>query len=186
MDDAVRAAMVKWPDVPACYGWLSLDRRGQWRLQDEPVRHGGLKDFLGRNYTNDAAGNWLVQNGPQQVFVTLAYAPWVFHLADTDRMVSHTGVVLNHIRQALLDEEGSLLLVSEIGIGLLDDRDLPLLLEKIVDTAGAPVTEAALQNLMTGSDQALGLHWQGKTIPLTPVLHQDVASRFGFTPRPSP
>ena len=27
--------LAKWPDVPACYEWLALDRRGQWRLQGE-------------------------------------------------------------------------------------------------------------------------------------------------------
>lgn len=186
MDDAVRAAMVKWPDVPACYGWLSLDRRGQWRLQGEPVRHEGLKDFLGRNYTNDAAGNWLVQNGPQQVFVTLAYAPWILHLTGRGAMESHTGIPLHDIRQALLDEEGSLLLVSEIGIGLVDDRDLPYFLEQAVDTAGMMAIEAALLSLMNGADPGLKLRWQGKTIPMTAVLRQDVASRFGFTQRPSP
>ena len=29
------AAMAKWPNVPAVYGWLSLDRRGNWL-----IRHG--------------------------------------------------------------------------------------------------------------------------------------------------
>ncbi|MFZ9138137.1 MAG: DUF2946 family protein, partial [Hylemonella sp.] len=24
MDDIVRQAMAKWPNVPACYGWLGL------------------------------------------------------------------------------------------------------------------------------------------------------------------
>jgi len=27
MDDIVIRGMLKWPDVPAVYGWLSLDRR---------------------------------------------------------------------------------------------------------------------------------------------------------------
>ncbi|MFM7971511.1 MAG: DUF2946 family protein, partial [Betaproteobacteria bacterium] len=25
MDDIVKAALKKWPNVPACYGWLALD-----------------------------------------------------------------------------------------------------------------------------------------------------------------
>ncbi|MCD6666313.1 MAG: DUF2946 family protein, partial [Hydrogenophaga sp.] len=28
MDEIVKAAMAKWPQVPACYGWLGLDARG--------------------------------------------------------------------------------------------------------------------------------------------------------------
>ena len=45
MDPSVIAAMAKWPNVPDCRGWLSLDRRGQWRLQGSPVRHAGLAEF---------------------------------------------------------------------------------------------------------------------------------------------
>ena len=35
MDEMVRQAMAKWPNVPACYGWLGLDARGQWYMRDE-------------------------------------------------------------------------------------------------------------------------------------------------------
>ena len=34
MDDIVKQAMAKWPNVPACSGWLGLDARGQWYLRD--------------------------------------------------------------------------------------------------------------------------------------------------------
>jgi hypothetical protein len=30
MDDIVKQAMAKWPNVPACHGWLGLDARGHW------------------------------------------------------------------------------------------------------------------------------------------------------------
>ena len=30
MDDIVKQAMAKWPNVPHCYGWLGLDARGNW------------------------------------------------------------------------------------------------------------------------------------------------------------
>ena len=33
MDETVIRAMAKWPDVPAVWGWLSLDRRGVWKLK---------------------------------------------------------------------------------------------------------------------------------------------------------
>jgi hypothetical protein len=65
------SAMLRWPNVPACYGWLSLDRRGRWRLRGEAVTHAGLKDFLNRQYAHDEDGNYFVQNGPQRVFVEL-------------------------------------------------------------------------------------------------------------------
>ena len=30
MDAIVEAALRKWPNVPACRGWLGLDARGDW------------------------------------------------------------------------------------------------------------------------------------------------------------
>lgn len=29
MDEIVRQAMARWPNVPYCFGWLRLDARGQ-------------------------------------------------------------------------------------------------------------------------------------------------------------
>ena len=34
MDEIVKKAMAKWPNVPACSGWLGLDARGQWYMRD--------------------------------------------------------------------------------------------------------------------------------------------------------
>ena len=42
MDDVVRQAMSKWPDVPHVYGWLVFDRRGQWRVRNEYAQQHGL------------------------------------------------------------------------------------------------------------------------------------------------
>src|SRR3990170_3644456 len=33
IDDIVIRAMAKWPNVPVVYGWLALDRRGQWSIK---------------------------------------------------------------------------------------------------------------------------------------------------------
>src|SRR5690606_15898587 len=35
MDPEVLAAIAKWPNVPAVYGWLGLTARGEWRLRGE-------------------------------------------------------------------------------------------------------------------------------------------------------
>ena len=81
MDEQVLRSLVKWPNVPACYGWLALDRRGQWRMRDEfaqtnklrgqVIEHAVLKDFISRNYASDTLGRYFFQNGPQRVFITL-------------------------------------------------------------------------------------------------------------------
>ena len=41
MDDIVAAALVKWPNVPHCHGWLALDARGDWYLRDERTQAAG-------------------------------------------------------------------------------------------------------------------------------------------------
>ena len=45
MDEIVRAAIAKWPNVPHCYGWLALDARGNWRMRDERCQALNLQGF---------------------------------------------------------------------------------------------------------------------------------------------
>src|SRR5437762_13798517 len=78
MDEIVLRSMLKWPDVPAVYGWLSLDRRGNWMIKTvagrfERIAHAAVREFIGRNYASDPEGRWYFQNGPQRVFVALDY-----------------------------------------------------------------------------------------------------------------
>ena len=122
MDEMVLRSMAKWPDVPDVYGWLSLDRRGNWLLQGGKIGNQALRDFISRNYQPDARGCWYFQNGPQRVFVALAYTPLVLHF-EGEALLDHCGRPFQS-EQAFLDEEGSVLMRGAPGIGLLDDRDL--------------------------------------------------------------
>ena len=122
MDQAVLRGMAKWPDVPDVYGWLSLDRRGNWLLKGERIGNQAFKDFICRNYAADSLGRWFFQNGPQRVFVTLAYTPLVLHF-EAEALLDHCGRPFQ-FEQAYLDDEGSVLMLGKPGIGLLDDRDL--------------------------------------------------------------
>jgi len=122
MDEMVLRSMVKWPDVPDVYGWLSLDRRGNWLLKGERIGNQALRDFISRNYSSDARGCWYFQNGPQRVFVALAYTPLVLHF-EGDALLDHCGRPFQADR-AFLDDEGSVLMQGPPGVGLLDDRDL--------------------------------------------------------------
>ena len=38
MDDIVKQALAKWPNVPDCYGWLGLDARGRWFMRDDAAQ----------------------------------------------------------------------------------------------------------------------------------------------------
>lgn len=122
MDDAVLRSMAKWPNVPDVYGWLSLDRRGNFLIRNEKIGNRALRDFICRNYQPDQRGCWYFQNGPQRVFVALAYTPLVVHL-DAEALFDHCGRSFSP-EQAYIDDEGSVLVAGQPGVGLLDDRDL--------------------------------------------------------------
>lgn len=144
MDDIVKAAIKKWPNVPHCHGWLGLDARGDWYLRDEPtqrsgpfpqakgsrVTHGKLKDFIARNYEHDAQGQWFFQNGPQRVYVWLEAAPWVIGvMADAAvaggwRLETHTGMPVAQVQATYLDEAGRLYLQTEHGLGVVRSMDM--------------------------------------------------------------
>ena len=122
MDDAVARSLAKWPNVPAVYGWLELDRRGNWRIKGERIGNPAFRDFISRNYAGDEHGCWYFQNGPQRVYVTLAYTPFVLHY-EGERLFNHCGAAAEAL-ETWLDDEGSVLIRTRQGIALLDDRDL--------------------------------------------------------------
>ena len=122
MDEIVARSLAKWPNVPAVFGWLSLDRRGDWRIKGGRVSNAALRDFIGRNYEPDGQGRWYFQNGPQRVYVSLAYTPLVAHY-EGDRLVDHCGRPFSPLSM-LQDDEGSVLLAGQGTVALLDDRDL--------------------------------------------------------------
>ena len=125
MDEIVVRSLAKWPNVPAVYGWLELDRRGNWRIKGERIGNAALRDFIARNYAADEKGCWFFQNGPQRVYVELEAAPWVWRLTPGTPcgMHTHTGVQAA-CRSAWLDERGRLFLHSDAGFGLVHSLDM--------------------------------------------------------------
>ena len=140
MDDTVVRSLAKWPNVPAVYGWLELDRRGNWLIKGSRIGNAALREFIARNYEADTEGRWFFQNGPQRVYVKLAYTPLVVHY-EGDRLVDQCGRAFP-AGTAYLDDEGSVLLEGEPAIALLDDRDL----ERYADSAAElkPIARAAV------------------------------------------
>lgn len=176
------SAAVKWPAVPACYGWLSLNRRGCWLLKRELISHRGLIRFINSHYAGDGSGNWVFQNGPQKVFVSLDYTPFVWRLEPDGRLTAHTGAAAGPVTAVFLDEDGSALLQSVLGIGLLDDRDLPTFVEACRNAHGEPADEADLLATMVGGGSAV--FWCG--LPLQATKRGDLPQRYGFRPNPAP
>lgn len=149
MQPTVRGALAKWPDVPDVYGWLLLDRRGQWRLKNpwtdafERIGNTALREYIGHHYAADAAGRWYFQNGPQRVFVRLAYVPLVVR-SEGDALIDQCGRRFA-VTERWLDDEGSLLFSGPEGVALLHDHDLASYAERsgpMLDRAGRlPKTE---------------------------------------------
>lgn len=122
MDEIVARSLAKWPNVPSVYGWLSLDRRGQWRIKGERIANAALREFIGRNYEADERGRWYFQNGPQRVYVKLDYTPLVVHF-EGEALVDHRGRAFR-ADAIYLDDGGSVLVAGEGTAAVLDDRDL--------------------------------------------------------------
>lgn len=174
MDDIVKAALAKWPNVPHCYNWLALDARGDWYMRDDRTQaagpfprpkgsrilHDKLREFIARNYEADEAGRWFFQNGPQRVYVELEAAPWVWRLGEragqAPSITSHTGRPAM-FRAAWLDDQGRLFVDTDIGFGLVHTLDTAI---------GADAVEAGL--------------W-----PLADMPFAQMAPRFGYTLSPA-
>jgi len=153
LDDLVRRGLAKWPDVPDCYGWLALDGRGRWRIGDErqAITHAATIAFLNRNYFADAEGHWVVQNGPQKVFVELDFAPFVWRIteqADQDlALTDHRGQTATAIERVWLADNGRFYLLADGRPGVVHDHDAALMIDRLCDAQGAALSDETLEAL---------------------------------------
>ena len=194
MDEIVLRGMAKWPNVPSVYGWLALDRRGNWLIKGERIANPLVPEFIGRNYARDERGCWYFQNGPQRVFVDLACAPFIFRIVSPDgaplALEAHNGRPVATVSGAWLDENGALLLATDLGPGSLSDRDLDRLLPHLVDASGDALPEAALDQLMEeagrGGAVPLWLRFRDANVRIEPILSGEAPARLGYVARPEP
>lgn len=180
-------AMAKWPNVPAVSGWLSLDRRGEWKLKGESIPNRAAVDFIARNYSSDARGRWFFQNGPQRVFVDLDYTPWVYALDGQGLLITHTGRPCGAVESAWLDEDGAMILVGEPGPGIVDDRDLMTLSDRLFDAHAIPVNDEFVAEFIAshpGCESELWIEHGGARVRVRRIDFGDVAERLGFDPHP--
>ena len=194
MDEIVLRGMAKWPNVPAVYGWLALDRRGQWLIKGERISNPAVTSFIGRNFERDERGCWFFQNGPQRVFVNLDYTPLVLRVESAEgaplELETHTGKQVAAVEGVWMDEQGTLLLLTEQGIGVLHDSDLQRLMPCFVDANGNPVEEQTLEELMTVLGQRrpvpLWFKFHETNLKVEPIAARDVPRKFSFVREPEP
>ncbi len=193
MDKSVQRALEKWPNVPANYGWLRLDRRGRWLIQNEPIHHPKVIEFIDRNYLCDRVGRWFFQNGPQKVYVALDYTPWIYGLYQQPQqpliLRTHTQLTVNSLKNAWIDEQGNILLETEWGIGLVDNRDLVKLFTSLQTQEGHPLSEEALELFFSApprdiSDAKVYVALLGQSRPLLAITADEVPKKYGFQPQP--
>lgn len=200
LDEQVRRAMAKWPQVPAVYGWLRLSRRGQWFLIDrskpdfDEVRDGKgslissppIVDFIGRNYECDERGAWYWQNGPQRAFVRLDLAPLVLRVlneAPAQRLVTHTGFIVERVERVLADADGNLLMVTDLGPAVIDDRDIGQL-QLAVDEDGPAGSGTPMRLALERYPPADGNAWQFQAQPLSGAVA--IGKALGYMADPEP
>lgn len=191
MDDIVKQALAKWPNVPHCYGWLALDARGHWRMRDERAQHfnlpgdklsnAALIGFITRNYAADERGCWYFQNGPQRVYVQLQATPYIVRTDPAAGWLLHTGAPLGPPDAALLTSDGALVLHSGDIVAQLDDRDFADVLPRL-RLGGAPVADDVLLEWMEGRvEGALSLD----DVAVGRIAANQLAARFAYVSVPS-
>jgi len=192
MDEIVLRGMARWPNVPSVFGWLSLDRRGDWLVRGERIAHPAVTAYIGRNYERDDEGRWFFQNGPQRVFVAMDYTPFVYRIVSADSaplaLECHTGEPVAEVRAGWLDDGGTLLLQTEHGIGLVHDRDLCRLFPHLIDANGGPLSDSVLAEIFDRLQQQrpapLWLKFHDSHVRIEAILSAAVPGRFGFVARP--
>ena len=165
----IEAAIKKWPNVPSLYGWLSLDRRGRWLIKNELITHTRTNLFLHKLYRKTNSGQWYVQNGPQKAFVTLEYTPYILRIEVTGHLITHTGTLVSKLNHLIFDDEGNVLFETNLGIGLLDDRDI----YKASEFIGEDITKVTK------------VIWKDSALEVKRIRRSNIPKAYLYEPRPS-
>jgi len=195
MDDIVKQAMAKWPNVPHCYGWLALDARGGWRMRDEAAQaanapgdrlnNAALLAFINRNYASDERGCWYFQNGPQRVYVNLETTPYVARTDPALGLTVQTGEALGPLEHAYMTPSGALLVQSGGKLAQVDDRDVAQLIAAM-EKDGAPVADEALMAWLETGSGTVSLSVNGARVTVERLPDGELGQRFGYVALPQP
>jgi hypothetical protein len=203
MDEQVLRSLIKWPNVPHCFGWLALDRRGQWRMRDEfaqanklagsVIQHAALNEFISRNYACDSLGRYFFQNGPQRVFITLDATPWIARMIPGEngpQLLTQCGTEIKP-HSALSDEKGNIYITGIIAQSLSDQID------SFVFTKTESLSVALLHDhdldLFSNQSKVMedacsyrgSWQWDGEDLPIEPIHSLELSDRFHFIKVPS-
>jgi hypothetical protein len=111
----------------------------------------------------------------------------VYRLDGAGGIHTHTALKVEKLNKLLIDQEGCLLIDSDIGIGVLEDRDLQRLLDAVtVDDHGCTDIDSAVTLLFEDPTVVFEARYCGAPCPLAAIDSDRVASAYGFKQTPSP
>ncbi|MFC0251476.1 DUF2946 family protein [Massilia consociata] len=193
MDDIVKQAMAKWPNVPHCYGWLALDARGNWRMRDEAAQranapgdkltNAALVGFINRNYGHDDKGRWYFQNGPQRVYVNLEATPFIARTDPVQGFVLQTGQALALPDEVFMTDAGALVLQAGDVVAQLDDRDVAQVLARM-ELDGRPASIEAIMAWLEDDAAELVLPVAERRVRVERLATEALPRRFGYVQLP--
>jgi len=204
MDEQVLRSLIKWPNVPDCFGWLALDRRGQWRMQDEfaqqnqlpgqVIAHVALNEFISRNYACDDLGRYFFQNGPQRVYINLAITPWIARITPSSEGLQIITQCNSAIEPdlALSDENGNIYIVGLINQTIHQHQDATQFNQQNSQSVALLHDHDLDQfsELAKLQEEACSFGgswtWHGKQLALEPIHSEELAKRFGYIAKPHP
>lgn len=190
MEAWVHRALARWPNVPALFGWLSLDGRGHWRIRGERISRPQIIDTIKRNYAADEHGRWYFQNGPQRGYVALESAPIILRVDGGGHLMTHADEAVRDVREVLLDEHGALWMRTEHGPAVLDGDDLEWALSRLTDAENDNVIDDAQLGAALDHDSgvatALTLRLDDRRLPITRLDRSEAPAYFGFVRDPQP
>ena len=206
MDEQVLRSLIKWPNVPHCFGWLALDRRGQWRMRDEfiqanglpgnVIQHKALNEFIARNYACDTKGRYFFQNGPQRVFITLDATPWIVRIIPTDAEPNLLTQCQSSFKPqgALSDESGNIYITGLVKNTVDESANAENTSNDFIQIECPSIALLHDHDLDFFADLAKlreeacsfggSWSWHGETLPLDPIHSDELSERFGFVKKP--
>ena len=89
-----------------------------------------------------------------------------------------------------MDREGIIVLDTEHGAAVIDDRDVEAISVRLCDPAGRALDEdgvtTALERIQSGRDGALHVRYGTANVPLLPATAEEIAAQLAFVRDPQP
>lgn len=168
---------------------LKLTRSGTWLWNQNPVVDAVFLAKIQENYHCDTLGRWYVQNGNQTLFVDLDYTPWILTFAENGALTTHTNQPIKYLKSVWLDEHGSMLMETELGVGVLTDTSYGYAKKQLCTKTGSMLRKNPLDAKLAVSGQPSKPKFffkrNQRLVPVGWIHSKSVSYKFHFVDHPS-